>query len=83
VNIDNLNERLERIISDIFNCDASELTDSTGPGDIPQWDSLGHLTLMVEIQKRFGAKIPMEKSLEVESISDLAAMIKDLSMESD
>ena len=83
MNIDNLNDKLKRIISDQFNCDASELSDSTGPGDIPQWDSLGHLTLMVEIQKRLGVKIPLEKSLEAESISDLTSVIKDLCVEFD
>ena len=43
MNIDNLNDKLKRIISDQFNCDASELSDSTGPGDIPQWDSIGKI----------------------------------------
>ena len=73
--MNDLNGRLKRLIADLFKCDIADLTDATGPGDVPGWDSLGHVTLMVEIQKQFGQHVPVEDAIEVESIRDLASIL--------
>jgi acyl carrier protein len=69
---------LKLLIADLFKCDPSEVTDSTGPGDIPGWDSLGHVTLMTEIQRRFHKHVPIEDAIEVESVADLARILERL-----
>ncbi|MBW1686562.1 MAG: acyl carrier protein [Deltaproteobacteria bacterium] len=46
-----------------------------GPGDIRGWDSLGHVALMAAIQDEFGAHVPVEEAIEVESIPDLVAIL--------
>jgi acyl carrier protein len=77
-NMDETTSKLKQLIANLFRCDVSDLADSTGPGDIPGWDSLGHVTLMVEIQKQFGSHVPVEDAIEVESIADLAAILRRL-----
>lgn len=72
------NARLKVLIANLFKCDVSELTDAVGPGDVPGWDSLGHVTLMAEIQKQFGTHVPIEDAIEVESISDLVNILERL-----
>lgn len=67
--------RLKALIARLFNCDPGELTDQTGPGDIPGWDSLGHVTLMAEVQKEFGKEVPIEDAIEVSSIADLREIL--------
>ena len=67
--------RLKTLIANLFKCDVGVLTDAVGPGDIPGWDSLGHVTLMAEIQKQFGMHVPVEEAIEVESIADLVAVL--------
>ena len=73
--MDSVNQKLKLLIAQLFRCDVSDLSDQTGPGDIPGWDSLGHVTLMAEIQKQFGRHIPVEDAIEVESIADLEAIL--------
>lgn len=73
--MDSVNQKLKVLIAQLFRCDVSDLSDQTGPGDIPGWDSLGHVTLMAEIQKQFGRHIPVEDAIEVESIADLEAIL--------
>lgn len=68
-------EKLKLLIADLFQCDVSEVTDATGPGDLPGWDSLGHVTLMTEIQRRFDKHVPIEDAIEVESVADLTRII--------
>ena len=69
------NGKLKSLIAGLFKCGVEELTDETGPGDIPGWDSLGHVALMAEIQKQFGTHVPVEDAIEVESIADLTAVL--------
>jgi acyl carrier protein len=69
------NGRLKSLVAGLFKCDVGQLTDQTGPGDIPGWDSLGHVLLMTEIQKQFGAHVPVEDAIEVESIADLVVIL--------
>lgn len=66
---------LKQLMADLFRCDISEISDTTGPGDIPGWDSLGHVSLMAEIQNRFGIHVPVEDALEVESVNDLVSIL--------
>lgn len=74
----NTSVQLKSLIAELFKCDLSEVTDGTGPGDIPGWDSLGHVTLMTEIQRRFGKHVPIEDAIEVESVADLDAILQRL-----
>jgi acyl carrier protein len=73
-----LNERVKQLVADLFKCDVTQVTDQTGPGEIPGWDSLGHVTLMAEIQKQFGSHVPVEDAIEVESVADLVAILQRL-----
>ncbi len=66
---------LRKLMADLFQCSQQELTDETGPGDINGWDSLGHVTLMTEIQNRFGKHIPVEDAIEIESIADIVKLL--------
>jgi acyl carrier protein len=72
------NARLKQLIAELFKCDVGEVTDDTGPGDLPGWDSLGHVTLMTEIQRRFDRHVPIEEAIEVESVRDLAQILERL-----
>jgi acyl carrier protein len=69
------NQKLKNLIANLFKCHVTDLTDATGPGDIPGWDSLGHVALMAEIQKQFGTHVPVEDAIEVDSIAALAAVL--------
>jgi acyl carrier protein len=69
------NARLKTLIANLFQCDVAQLTDQLGPGELPGWDSLGHVTLMAEIQKQFGKHVPVEDAIEVESIADLVVIL--------
>lgn len=70
--------KLKHLIAHLFKVSPDELSDQTGPGDVPGWDSLGHVTLMVEVQKQFGTHVPVEDAIEVESIADLVAVLERL-----
>ncbi|BCS33183.1 hypothetical protein TBR22_A24100 [Luteitalea sp. TBR-22] len=68
--------KLKQLIAHLFKVSVDELSDEVGPGDVSGWDSLGHVTLMVEIQKQFGTHIPVEDAIEVESIADIVRLLE-------
>ena len=70
--------RLFGLIAKLFECPVEQLTGATGPGDITGWDSLGHVSLMAEIQDEFGTHIPVEDAIEVESIDDILRLLDTL-----
>ena len=71
----NTNAQLKALIARLFNCDVSQLTDEIGPGGIPGWDSLGHVTLMAAIHEEFGKQVPLEEAVDIESIADMTAIL--------
>ncbi|MGC1273699.1 MAG: acyl carrier protein [Planctomycetaceae bacterium] len=71
-------DRLKRLMADLFRCEEAEIADSTGPGDLPGWDSLGHVSLMTELQREFGVHVPIEDALDVESFEGLVLVVERL-----
>ena len=70
--------KLLQLMAELFQCDIDDLSDTTGPGDIPGWDSLGHVALMAEIHKQLGMHVPVEDAIEMESIADLLEILERL-----
>ena len=45
----------------IFKVDPSVLTLETAYGSLPEWDSVNHLRLVMETEKRFGVEYALER----------------------
>ncbi|MCP5050249.1 MAG: acyl carrier protein [bacterium] len=70
-----MDKRLEEAIRRAFPIDAGALDENWTSDDIPEWDSVGHLDLMMEIEKEFGIKIEIEEMFEVEKLGDIAEIL--------
>ena len=47
-------------------------------GDIPQWDSLGHISLISHLEKEFNLSIDVDQSLEMETIEDIVEILNEI-----
>lgn len=45
-------------------------------GDIPQWDSLGHVNLLMAVEQAYGISFDAVDAIEVESLGDLIDLIE-------
>ncbi len=67
-------------IADIFRCvlhdDTLELTPRTTPDDLPGWDSMNHIALVVEAECRFGVLFEPEEIDAMHSVGDLIAAVR-------
>lgn len=69
-------ERLQTLLADIFEADAVDITMETQFGDLPRWDSMGHMDLMVALESKFGIEISAESIRDLVSISAILAAIE-------
>ncbi len=64
------------VVAGVFGKTPGEITDESSPETVPEWDSLGHVTLLIELESVYGVSFSPEESFElrsVESIKDALA----------
>jgi acyl carrier protein len=72
-----IDEKLLKIISQTFNVEKNLISLKTGMDDIDGWDSLGHLNLIMSIEKEFKIKFSSEQIINLDSVEKIQnALIK-------
>lgn len=71
-----MDKRLERIIREVFPIQEETIDENWTSDDIPDWDSVGHLNLIMEIEKAFNIKIEVEEMFEIEKLGDIIPILK-------
>jgi len=71
-----LDKRLEKVIREVFPVEEETIDENWTSDDIPDWDSVGHLNLIMEIEKEFDIKIEIEEMFEVEKLGDISIILK-------
>ena len=61
------------IFRDVFENDEIEISETTVAGDIPEWDSLNHIYLVVAIEKYFKVKFTTHQIQSWQSVGDIIA----------
>jgi acyl carrier protein len=61
-------DELMALMAEIFEVEAQEVSQDTQFGDLPKWDSMGHMDLMVALESKFGIEI------NADSIRDLVSV---------
>lgn len=51
------------------------LSMETACGDVPEWDSVMHLRLVMETEARYGVRIPLEAMAELKSLGSLYRLV--------
>ena len=66
-----LKDQIITIASDVFNVPKTEIGLKTSIGDLENWDSLGHLNFILEIESRLNVNFTSEKIILIKSIKDI------------
>jgi len=70
----NIDERLFKILGDTFQTDKINPEDSMD--EIPEWDSLRHIQLIIAIEDEFSISIDFADTLEMTSIPEIKKKIQ-------
>jgi acyl carrier protein len=68
--------RLSEIFQDVFDDDSIEVTPNLSAKDVDGWDSITHIRLILTVEKAFKIKFSTSEVGKLESVGDLAALIK-------
>jgi acyl carrier protein len=66
---------LNQVFRDVFEDDEIEITRATTAQDIEGWDSMMHVTLLVNVEKAFGVKFTSSEVARLKSVGDLVDLI--------
>ena len=72
-----MEEKVKQIIAGVLKVDVSVVDDDLSVGDIPEWDSLRHLTLIGMLAKEFSISFEQEELAEIENVVDIVNLVKD------
>ena len=74
-----LTERIQTLLADVFKVPVQEVTPDLAMGDLPQWDSIGHMDVMLSLEQKFGVEITTEAIGELVSIPAICTYLMDKS----
>jgi acyl carrier protein len=71
-----IDDRLKVIVCETLKIDPSRYSDTLAAGDIPEWDSLGHVNLLMGVEKSFNISFDVGDAIDIESVEDLIEMVR-------
>ena len=67
---------LTEIFHDVMGDDSIVLQPSTSAKDVPEWDSISHVLLIVAVEKKFRVKFTAKEIQALQNVGELAALIE-------
>ena len=58
----------EDIVARVFGISAAEVTDQSSPHSIPAWDSLAHMTLVLELEREYTISVAPGDVIEMVNV---------------
>jgi acyl carrier protein len=74
---ENLNEQVQAIIAEAIQVPSDQVTPDLAFGDLPQWDSMGHMEVMMRLEEQFGVEINTDTIAELVRIPEICAYLKE------
>lgn len=70
-----ISRELKTTILSALNLEDWEITDTTTAGEIPGWDSLSHINVVLAVEKQFGVRFKGAEVLRLKNIGDLQRLV--------
>jgi acyl carrier protein len=73
---DEIVARLTPIFRDVFNDDALVVSEGMTAADVPSWDSLSNINMIIAVEKAFGVKFSIKDVRSLKNVGELLDLIK-------
>ena len=71
-----LSGRVQAALVEALRVSKDDIGPQTEFGDLPQWDSMGHMEVMVALEKAFGVEVNADTISELVSVPAICAYIE-------
>lgn len=76
MDINEIKSKVREIVAGICGVKVSEVTENSTVGDFPQWDSVGHLSILSQVEEAFDISFEPEEMMEMEDVKDIVEAVK-------
>ena len=73
---DQIVARLTPIFRDVFNDNTLVVQEGMTAADVPTWDSLSNINMIVAVEKAFGVKFSIKDVRSLKNVGELLELIK-------
>lgn len=73
-----MENKIIELIARVLNVPVGDVTLETEIGELDEWDSLRNLQIIAQLEKEFEVKITPDMIMDLEDVSDIISLIKDL-----
>ena len=70
--------KIIELIARVLNVPVGDVTLETEIGELDEWDSLRNVQIIAQLEKEFEVKITPDMIMDLEDVSDIISLIKDL-----
>jgi acyl carrier protein len=70
-----ISTELKKTILGALNLEEWELNEQTTASEVPGWDSLSHVNVILAVEKRFGIRFSNLEILRLKSVGDLQRLV--------
>ena len=74
--VERILSKMTSIFHDVFDNDEIVVTPSLTASDVPEWDSLSHVRLILAVQKAFGVKFSAAQIANLKNVGDLTELVR-------
>jgi len=67
---------LQPIFRELFGDEGLVISETTSPADVEEWDSMAHVSLLTEVEKRFGVRFTAEEMGRTTDVSALLDVLR-------
>lgn len=72
---DDILNKVREAFKAAFDVDPQLISLETSAGDIPAWDSVGHLSLATNLEQAFGITLDVDELMEMENVREIMRVI--------
>jgi acyl carrier protein len=72
-----LSQRIQSLLAEAIQVPGELVTADLSFGDLPQWDSLGHMEVMLRLEEEFGVAIDADTIAQLISIPEICRFLED------
>lgn len=69
-------DRLKRVVLETLKIQDADYHEDLTAGDLPAWDSIGHVNLLMAVEKEFDVAFDVNDAIDIESVADLHEMVR-------
>jgi citrate synthase len=70
------------LVAEVLGIEEGQVSDALAFGERPEWDSLGHVNLMLALEERLEVEIGAEQMVELASVAAIEAFVSAQPLES-